>query len=74
MRFDGHSARRPELEKHLTAKRQPLVDEDFCPGDTGIFGPTLELTRPDRNGNEPRHYLAREPSSILLARTSLSRF
>lgn len=44
LRFDGRSARRPELEKHLTTKRQPLVEEDLCPGSAGIFGPTLELT------------------------------
>src|SRR6185295_10595329 len=65
LRFDGRSARRPELEQHLTAKRQPLVDEDFCPGNTGIFGPTLELPRPARNGDEPRYCLAREPPSVL---------
>ena len=32
MRFRRRSARRPEPRKHLTAKRQPLVDEDLCPG------------------------------------------
>jgi len=67
LRFDGRSARRPELEQHLTAKRQPFVDEDFCPGNTGIFGPTLKLPRPARNGDEPRYCLAREPPSVLFA-------
>ena len=68
MRFDGRPARRPELEQHLTAKRQPLVDEDFRPGRTGIFSPTLKVPRPDRNRGEPRHDLARGPPSILFAR------
>lgn len=67
LRFDGRSTRRPKLEQHLTAKRQPLVDEDFCPGRTSIFGPPLELPRPARNGDEPRHGLAREPPSVLFA-------
>ncbi len=53
MRLDRRIARPPELEEYLTAERQSLIDEDFCPGSTGIFGPPLELTRSDRNGDEP---------------------
>jgi hypothetical protein len=70
MRLDRRIARSSELEEYLTAERQSLIDEDFCPGSTGIFGPLLELTRSDRNGDEPRDYLATESPSVLFAGTS----